>query len=275
MLVKDMPTELNEFFTHHYFHHGIRRFYVYDDGSDEPLADHNNATHGYSIPSNATTFSYIFPTDVAPEDREHLQDRTMERCLREHGKKHTWMGLLDADEYLEMRSNEFPTLAGWLHHWEKKSSVGGVAVSWLPHSSDGKKHIQSAGFRHSFTECLTDHFKQDNGFWLITHSKSFIRTGTPVTIPNIHSAWYEDDFVRVDEHGDDDKGMRVSIEPPTYEFWALHHYATGSREYFEGKASRGRSQGEGKWPVNEGYWNRYHNKKLTGYKCDEMTKYIP
>ena len=110
MLVKNMPIELNEFLTHYYFHHGIRRFYIYDDGSHPPLSSHNNSTHGYSIPRSATTFEYLFPRSIDAEARPRLQEETMERCIQDHGRKHTWLALLDSDEFVEMRSPEFPHL---------------------------------------------------------------------------------------------------------------------------------------------------------------------
>ena len=43
----------------------------------------------------------------------------MERCVKEPGSKHHWMGLLDPDEFLEMRHALHPTLLGWLKHWGK------------------------------------------------------------------------------------------------------------------------------------------------------------
>lgn len=275
MLVKDMPTEVNEFLTHHYYHHGIRRFYIYDDGSSPPLSSQYNATNSYSIPENATTFAYISPDSIDLQARPRLQEETMHRCIRDHGSKHTWLALLDPDEYIEMRSPEFPTLLSWLQHWEQNSTVAGLAISWLPHTSNNKSTLQPAGFRHSFTECLSDHFAHRSDFFTITHSKSFVRPEHVSRLPNIHTVEFQGNVYRVDEHGDEDKGTRISVVPPTYEFWALHHYATGSREYFEKKAERGRSQGQGVWPIDEEYWRRYHNEELSRYRCEEMVQYVP
>lgn len=56
MAVKDQPMDLPEFFTHYYFHLGIRRFYIFDDGSEPPLS-----TASYPIPSSAITWVYFQP----------------------------------------------------------------------------------------------------------------------------------------------------------------------------------------------------------------------
>ena len=193
------------------------------------------------------------------------------------------MGLLDPDEYLEMRHAEFPTLLGWLKHWEEmdvgedkggtlKKGVGALAISWLPHSSDSQIEIPTTGFRNTYKECVSGG-RADYGF--ITHVKSFVRPPYVSMIPNIHSVIFHNDssMTRYGEHMDDTR-FEVSRQPPTHEYWALHHYATGSRKYFEQKGAKGRSQGDGMFPVDEAYWNRYHDG-VTTYRCDEMAAYTP
>ncbi|KAL6718196.1 hypothetical protein ACLMJK_004284 [Lecanora helva] len=282
LLVKDDPLELREFFTHHYHHHGIRRFYIYDDGSNPALAEHLDID-SYNVPNDVLSFTYIDPSSVPDDDRPSLQDRTMERCIRDHGSKHHWMGLLDPDEYVEMRHAEFPLLLDWLKHWEEMDvgkdkdnnplkGVGALAISWLPHSSNSLVEIPSTGFRSAYRECISGG-RAD--YWTITHVKSFVRPQYVSIIPNIHSVIFHDDdnMTRYGEHMDDTR-YEVSRQPPTHEYWALHHYATGSRKYFEQKASKGRSQGPGAWAVDEAYWSRYHDM-VTTYKCDEMAAYKP
>ena len=265
---------MNEFFTHHYYHHGIRRFYIYDDGSSPPLSEHPTLSN-WNIPESSLNFSYIEPDSVPDgEEREYLQQHTMERCIREHGSKHHWLALLDPDEFVQMRHAEFPILLDWLRHWEKNSTVGGLAISWLPHTSANHTSIPSGGFRKNYNKCVSNAYNAREDFWLITHSKSFVRPQFVDSIPNIHIAGFNTPgMTRIGEQGDD--GWPVSREPPTHEYWGLHHYATGSREYFEMKAGKGRSQGEGKWPIDEAYWERYHGWGLHEYTCEEMTKYIP
>ena len=298
MLVKEVPEELREFLTHHYYHHGIRRFYLYDDGSKPPLSS-LPIQSTYNVPPSVLNFTYIEPESVAAADRKRLQPNTMERCIKEHGEQHHWFGLLDPDEFLEMRHPLHPTLLGWLRHWEEKGSmfvrgggdedksqslkkpkgrtlkIGGLGISWLPHNSANLVEIPSGGFRKNYNECVAGAPVANvsrGDFWQITHTKSFVRPQAVKYIQNIHLPMFKDGWDRFSEHGDFE--FTASLSPPTTEYWALHHYATGSRKYFEVKQSKGRSQGPGMWPVDETYWDRYH-KQVTTYTCDEMIKYDP
>ena len=222
----------------------------------------------------------------------------MERCIEEHGKKHRWLGLLDPDEFVEMRHPLHPTLLGWLRHWDEKGEVfveegevkskhvanekgklwkvGGLGISWLPHNSaDLVENPASGGFRRNFNTCVagvpvTNTNRPD--FWMITHTKSFVIPEAVKYIQNIHLPKFKEGWTRFSEQGDFD--FPASIVPPKTEYWALHHYATGSRKYFEAKQSKGRSQGPGMWPIDEWYWDRYH-ENVTTYTCNEMTKYDP
>ena len=181
-----------------------------------------------------------------------------------------------------MRHGEFPSLVDWLKHWEvmevgedkngeQMKGIGALAISWLPHNSASLTEIPTTGFRHTYRECVSGG-RADYG--LITHVKSFVRPQFVSGIPNIHTVTFNNPNVtRYGEHMDvaQDTPLR---DPSTHEYWALHHYATGSRKYFERKASKGRSQGPGKWPVDEGYWQRYH-QGVTTYQCDELATYEP
>ena len=271
--MKDVSIELREFFTHHYYHHGIRIFYVYDDGSNPPLSAHPGIDN-YNVPEEVLNFTYIAPETVPQDERARLQDNTMERCIKDHGHKHHWMGLLDPDEYVEMRHSQFPILLDWLRYWEndfdRKETVGALAISWLPHNSADLDEIPSTGFRKAYTTCVSS---GGPDFWLIQHSKSFVRPQFFGSMPNIHSINFNNDtMIRFGEQQDD--ATYVTRMPNTHEYWALHHYGTGSRKYFEQKARKGRSQGPGMWPVDETYWNWYH-ASVTSYTCNEMQRFVP
>ena len=269
MLVKEVPLELREFLTHHYYHHGIRRFYIYDDGSSPPMAEHPGIDD-YNVPKEVLSFNYIDSESVDPDERETFQDQIMDRCIQDHGAKHKWMALLDPDEYLEMRHNQFPILLDWLRHWEKKDNVGALAVQWLPHNSADLIEIPNTDFRKSYTRCVSGDGPDD---YHLFHVKSFVRPQFVNSIPNIHAVYFnQEEMMRYGEHMDD--ATSVTREPATHEFWALHHYGTGSKKYFERKQGKGRSQGPDKWPVDQDYWDRYHDG-VTSYECNEMVKFEP
>lgn len=63
--VKNQHLDLLEWFPHYYYHHGIRRFYVMDDGSQPPIS----ILPDYGIPRSAITFTYIprTPIEERPE----------------------------------------------------------------------------------------------------------------------------------------------------------------------------------------------------------------
>lgn len=62
LFARDQAADMVEWFQHHYFEMGIRRFYVMDDGSDPPLSTFMN---DYGIPEEAVDFiHYEKSTDV-------------------------------------------------------------------------------------------------------------------------------------------------------------------------------------------------------------------
>lgn len=63
LLVRDQAFDMVEFFEHHYYEMGIRRFWVMDDNSDPPLSTYQN---DYGIPPEAIDFVYYEKTTDAP-----------------------------------------------------------------------------------------------------------------------------------------------------------------------------------------------------------------
>jgi hypothetical protein len=89
-----MAKDLHEFFVHHYYHMGIRRFYIVDDGSTPPLETFTD----YGIPREAITFKYWDPEET--KDRK-MQPIFYNDCIQNWGTKHTWMGFVDTDEFFD------------------------------------------------------------------------------------------------------------------------------------------------------------------------------
>lgn len=62
LFAKNQAADMVEWFQHHYYEMGIRRFYVMDDGSDPPLSTYMD---DYGIPPEAVDFiHYPKSTDV-------------------------------------------------------------------------------------------------------------------------------------------------------------------------------------------------------------------
>ena len=183
--------------------------------------------------------------------------------MRDDGHEHHWMGLLDPDEFVEMRHTLHPTLLGWLRHWGEKGSVevdgkyvksqgwaggkdekmgqklkvGALSVSWLPHNSAGLNSTPTTGgFRGIFNEYVTGGpvANETRGdFFTITYSKWIVYLPAFQSLINIHLPVVKGGWARFNEQGGFDGS--ISNEPASHEYWALHHYATDSREYFERK----------------------------------------
>ena len=278
-MVKNAAPELGEFVTHHYYHHGIRRFYVYDDGSTPKLQDNPEFFEARNnVPDSTVTFIYIEPDSIDPasEERKHLQEALATRCVKDHGSKHHWMGLFDVDEYLEMRDKAWPVLKEWLQAWEKYDDVGALGVQWLPHNSAGLVEIPTGGFRHSYDNCVSVAPVDARGpkaLQPLIELKNFVRPKLVENIPGIHVVEFNTTGVKRFRELDMETTWTEKAFA-THEYWALHHFATGSRKYFERKGNRGRMQGPGTWPVDQGYWDNYH-KDVREYKCEELVNYVP
>lgn len=256
--VKNQHLDLLEWFPHYYYHHGIRRFYVMDDGSQPPIS----ILPDYGIPRSAITFTYIprTPIEERPEPMHHHIYGNM--CIKNYGKRHTWMAFLDADEFLEMRNNQ--TLIQWLHVWELNDTVGAVAAQWLTHNSAGLLTRPEGGARKNFDKCVVNDPNGEN-----KHVKMFVRTELFQQVNNVHHIGTKDGYMEVGENGDPTGPWR---NPITHDKWALHHYGVKSRQEFIEKQDRGNANALAK-PVPESLWEGIEG--MDEVECKELTNYYP
>lgn len=256
--VKNQHLDLLEWFPHYYYHHGIRRFYVMDDGSQPPISILPN----YGIPHSAITFTYIprTPIEQRPEPMHHHIYSNM--CIKDYGKRHTWMAFLDADEFLEMRNGQ--TLMQWLHDWERNDTVGAVAAQWLTHNSAGLLTRPEGGARKNFDKCVVNDPDGEN-----RHVKMFVRTELFQQVNNVHHIGTKDGYMEVGENGDPTGPIR---NPITYDKWALHHYGIKSRQEFIEKQDRGNANALAK-PIPESLWESVNGADEVD--CKQLTNYYP
>ena len=258
--MKNQTLDLAEFLVHHYHHHGIRRFYIHDDGTEPPLS-----TYNYSIPSSALTFIYHAPVPHNPnaEDRAGIQEKYYTDCATQHREKHTWMGFLDADEYIEMTGGE--TLSDFLHEWARNETVGAVGMNWLLHSSAGLLTRPEGDSRKAYNKCIIDNPNNDN-----QAVKSFVRLSLFERLHNVHCmAEMKNGAIEVGEHGDQ-VHVPCSRKPISRDRWGLHHFATKSRQEFLEKQMRGHIQGGG---ASEDWWHQVEDEEQ--WDCLSLTKYVP
>lgn len=256
--VKNQHLDLLEWFPHYYYHHGIRRFYVMDDGSQPPIS----ILPDYGIPHSAITFTYIprTPIEQRPEPMHHHIYGNM--CIKDYGKRHTWMAFLDADEFLEMRNGQ--TLMQWLHDWERNDTVGAVAAQWLTHNSAGLLTRPEGGARKNFDKCVVNDPDGEN-----KHVKMFVRTELFQQVNNVHHIGTKDGYMEVGENGDPTGPFR---NPITYDKWALHHYGIKSRQEFIEKQDRGNANALAK-PIPESLWESVNGADEVD--CKQLTNYYP
>lgn len=260
MAVKNQSIDLPEFFIHYYFHLGIRRFYIFDDGTEPPLS-----TASYPIPSSAITWVYFQPHVHSDRlgQRKGIQEKYYTGCVKMFGDRHTWMGFLDADEFLEMTGGE--TLSEFLHDWARNDTVGAVGVNWLVHSSAGLLTRPADGPRKAFNRCIVDDPHNDN-----LKVKTFVRTALFEFMWNCHCvAKFKKGAIQVGEDGDRIT-QNCDRNPITRKRWGLHHFGTKSREEFLQKQARGKIRG-GKSTAH--WWKKIENAEQRD--CPELTKYVP
>ncbi|KAG0651560.1 hypothetical protein D0Z07_1855 [Hyphodiscus hymeniophilus] len=260
MAVRNQARDLREFLVHHYYHIGIRRFYIMDDNSEPPLD-----TFEYpGVPQSVIT---IVRQDPASRVGGHSEQLAIyARCMASYGHLHTWMAFLDADEYLEMTSND--TLRDILEEFEEDASVGALAVNWRMHSSSGVlKRPQSA--RKSFVDCITDETDDYGRPSDNQHVKVIVRTSYAQSPLGPHM-WRLNQGHVVGEHGDI-IASEAWRNPITRDRIALHHYAVKSREEYEEKMFRGNAMDD---PKGESFWDVIE-KVYPHVKCPEMAKYDP
>ncbi|KAL3417480.1 hypothetical protein PVAG01_10490 [Phlyctema vagabunda] len=257
--IKDQREELAEFLVHHYHHLGIRRFYIWDDGSEPPLS----TIEDLGIPKSVVTFNY----QERETRKQRMQTIFYNKCLKTYGAKHHWMAFIDADEYMEVTSQN-ETLREILEEFEKFDNIGGLGVSWRMHTSAGFIK-QQPSTRKAFTTCIFDgpeHGEVTSDNHLV---KSIVRPSKTDRAGNPHWFYMKDKALTVGEHWDEvvNVSRRADI---TRDRLAVHHYALKSRDEYELKMQRGSGQSNHKgWD----FWNRIES--LPTVECTEMARFNP
>ena len=264
LAIKDQPGDLDEFLTHYYYHHGIRRFYVMDDGSDPPLSyTPNFGKPPFAVPRSAVTFRYIPRVPDRPQPFQHTI--YADYCINDFGERHTWMGFFDSDEFLEMRRGN--TLIDWLHQWEMNDTVGALSVNWIVHNSGGHQERPESDIRKGFGRCIVDFPDDRNAEAENSHVKTFAKTALFDGVNSVHNMRTADGSVSVGEDGDECDIKRVPI---THDIWALHHYSVKSREQFLEKQLRGSPNNH---HAADAFWDKIEG--ADDYECPELAAYVP
>ncbi|KAE8450315.1 hypothetical protein EG329_006743 [Mollisiaceae sp. DMI_Dod_QoI] len=258
MSVKDQAKDMVEFFVHHYYNMGIKRFYVMDDGSDPPLS-----TFEYpGIPRTALTFTFQPRASRAG----NMQTVFYGWCIEWYADKHTWIAFLDGDEFLETPGNE--TLNEVLESFVDDDTVGALGVNWRMHSSSGLlKRPESV--RQSFVHCIYDDLEHNGTSSANAHIKSIVKTKYAEAAINPHK-FATKGRNTVGEYSDV-VTTAAWRRPITRTRIGLHHYAVKSREEYVEKMNRGNGMTD---PKREAFWLEIENE-TPHVNCTEMRAYSP
>ena len=264
LAIKNQPGDLDEFLTHYYYHHGIRRFYVMDDGSEPPLSyTPNFGTPPFAVPRSAVTFTYIPQFSDRPQPFQHTIYE--DYCIGNFGERHTWMGFFDTDEFLEMRGET--TLVDWLHEWEDNDTVGALSVNWITHNSAGRQKRPQSDTRKGFGRCVVNGPAGYNAEEENSHVKTFAKTALFEGVNSVHNMRTAFGTVSVGEKGDE---CTIKRSPITHDMWALHHYSVKSHEQFLEKQQRGSPNNH---HAVEDFWDMIEG--ADDYECPELAAYVP
>lgn len=262
--IKDQHADMQEWLVHHYYHMNVSRFYIMDDRSDPPLSTYQN----YSIPRSALTFNH-YQEKAATLPPGNMQLWIYEECNRLYGDKHAWMGFIDVDEYLEVRTKN-ETFQDILEHLDEDENIGQLSVNWKTHTSAGLP-TPPESVRQGFVLCTDEELDESRGDkWLNRHVKAFVKSGYMVSIITPHFFKLKGNAITV---GEDEQEVSPGFAwriPVTRNRLSLHHYTVKSRQDYAEKLARWKSD------LNYRGWEAWDDVHAGVQEvCFEMTHYNP
>ncbi len=213
LIIKDENSYLQEWMDYHILL-GVEHFWIYDNESAEPVA--------------ATLKDYI---DRGRATVNTIQGRAMQlhaydHCLRTYGPASTWIGFIDADEFIVTHPPE--RLDTYLKKFE---AYGGLAVSSLFYGHGGNIARPAGG------QIAAYRLRTPNAFSHNRLIKSIVQPGAVLHPISPHSFLYREGQFCVNE---DCKRVDAQDFPCRIKTIQLNHYFTRSQEEWNQKLSRGR-----------------------------------
>ncbi|CAK7202214.1 hypothetical protein SEUCBS139899_004936 [Sporothrix eucalyptigena] len=265
LAVKDQRLDLPEFLHHHYYNMGVGHFFIMDDGSQPPLSEMTEEE--LTIPRSAIEFHYF-----KPEKHVRWMQYTMYNTCAHIARNAstttntTWMAFIDADEFIDAPGPQ--TLREVLEDFDRIEAIGGVALNWRIHSSNGHLTRQPSAIA-AYTECVYDDVEHNGNGTNNRHVKSIVKVNLFKQPRDPHSFYLTENHITVGENGDEvNSALRTPI---TRNRLALHHYALKSKAEYEEKMVRGSGMSNHKgWEV----WDLYENTN-PHEECTEMLRWAP
>lgn len=261
LVVRDEHDTIIEWINHH-LALGIRKTYIYDHLSFPPLDGllESFMADGRVIYERLTIQSHT--DEISP------QLSAYNKCLREHGHKHTWLAFLDVDEFIMFRNGHpIQSLPAFLTPYESYSAL---AIHWILFGSSGHDTKPTRSVLRSYTKCMP--LKHAQHLFV----KSIVNTRCTIgTTDSPHSFKHNCSAPAIRTDMSPINGATTS-ELPLHDVLAIHHYATKSLEDFELKVLKGsgmrRQRGWEYFFFVDGWSTEFNFDGLKVWNSDVITK---
>ena len=212
LICKDENDYLPEWLDYHILM-GVDRFYIYDNVSRISLRE---ALQDY------IERGWVVVVDI-PGSKVQLY--AYDHCLRTFGARTFWMGFIDTDEFLVLKTD--PDLKEFLRGYE---AYAGLAVSSLFFGSNGHKTPPVDGQISSYVKRTHSAFEDNRFIKSIVQPKFIQLPNSPHDFVYKAGAWcVNENRVRVDDQQFPHQSEKIQ----------LNHYFCRSQEEIEAKLKRG------------------------------------
>ena len=177
-----------------------------------------------------------------------------ERCIREYGSKHRWLGVIDTDEFIVLLNNSAQNLTEFLQRYE---AYGGLRIGWIVYGSSGHIKRPPGGVLGNYGRCSGTESTASIPKEVPRAYKAFVQPQFSKFENDIHDFREKESHPRVDEYF-----KKVDHEHIyTYDKIAIYHFQVKSREDFERKIKRGSGNSVSRdmdyWRFVESFANNY------------------
>ena len=243
--VKDEHKDLREWIDYHRSI-GVSKFYVFDNNSSKPML---SILTDY-IQAELVQYHYLVGKSMA-----HPQFEVYNKCLQLYRSFHTFIGFIDADEYIVIPDKR--PLADVLQPYAK---YGGLVINWRQIGPSGHVKRPEGGILANYWQCFME--DDDNN----KHVKTIAVAAHARSSNGAHAFKYLDGYSAVNTRFEPIDGPFSS--PPDFSKIFLYHYVTRSREDYEAKMVRGSGAKRHK-PI--GFFHIV--EKLSTANCTMLLKY--
>lgn len=214
-ITKDENLYLEEWISYH-IKIGVAHFYLYDNGSAVPIRD---TIRNLNLDKWVTVIDFPGASQQMP---------AYSNCLQKFSRHSKWMAFIDTDEFIVVKSPDH-LLVPFLQQYKL---YGGLGIHWATFGSNGHLLKSDAPQAKRFTR------RANTGFHVNEHIKTIVQPKYVRSVRDPHSFKFGFGKFCVDETF---RKISGPLSPITVETIQLNHYYCRSREEFETKIKRGRS----------------------------------